>query len=98
MEKIYISNLLEEEANAVEAGVDCDTTVHRNHVIDPPETATVTLGGKNFKWCGSTTHSRESYKDCPHNPKNAPASTLTEYLPNLFYHFKSNKICYHFSS
>ena len=42
------SNLLEEEAilvseNAVQAGVECDTTVHRDHVVDPPETATVTL-------------------------------------------------------
>ena len=69
------SNLLEEEAilvseNAVQAGVECDTTVHRDHVVGPPETATVTLGGKNCKWCGSTTHSRKSHKDRPHNPKN----------------------------
>ena len=74
------SNLLEEEAilvseNAVQAGVECDTTVHSDHVVDPPETATVTLGGKNCNWCGSTTHSRKSHKDCPHNSKNAPAST-----------------------
>ena len=73
-------NLLEEEAllvaeNAVQAGVECDTTVHGDHVVDPPETATVTLAGKNCKWCGSTTHSQKRHKDCPHNPKNALAST-----------------------
>ena len=74
------ANLPEEEAilvaeNAVQAGLECDTTVHRDHLVDPPETATVTLGGKNCKWCGSTIHSRKSHKDYPHNPKNAPVST-----------------------
>ena len=48
------SNLVEEEAifeseNAVQAGVEFDTTVHRDHVVDPSETVTVTLGGKNCK-------------------------------------------------
>ena len=36
--------------NAVKAALECDTTVHGDHVVDPPETATVTLGGKNCKW------------------------------------------------
>lgn len=74
------ANLLEEEAilvaeNAVQAGSECDITVPGDHVVDPPETATVTLGGKKCKWCGSTTHSRKTHKDCPHNPKYAPTST-----------------------
>lgn len=43
--------------NAVQAGSEIDTTLPGDHVVDPPETATVTLGGKKCKWCGSTTHS-----------------------------------------
>ena len=74
------ANLLEEEAilvaeNAVQAGSEIDTTLPGDHVVNPPETATVTLGGKKCKWCGSTTHSRKSHKDCPQNPKNVPTST-----------------------
>ena len=76
------ANLLEEEAilvaeNAVQAGSEIDTTLPGDHVVDPPETATVTLGGKKCKWCGSTTQSRKSHKDCPQNPKNVPTSTRT---------------------
>ena len=39
------------------------------------ENSVVTLGGKNCKWCGSSTHSRKTHKDCPHNPKNASSSS-----------------------
>ena len=44
-------------------------------VAPAPENAVVTLGGKNCKWCGSSTHSRKTHKDCPHNPKNASSSS-----------------------
>ena len=66
--------------NALQARSVCDTTVFGDHVVDPPETATVTLGGKKCKWCGSTTHSRKSHKDCPHNPKNVSNSTAKHFL------------------
>lgn len=75
------SNVLEEEAvllaeNAVRNGVEQGTAPQiPDHEIDAPESAEVTLGGKKCKWCGSTTHSRKTHKDCPHNPKNAPNST-----------------------
>lgn len=36
-------------------------------VNPPPPGATVNIGGKKCKWCGSNTHSRKSHKDCPHN-------------------------------
>ena len=44
-------------------------------VAAAPENSVVTLGGKNCKWCGSSTHSRKTHKDCPHNPKNASSSS-----------------------
>ena len=40
-------------------------------VAAAPENSVVTLGRKNCKWCGSSTHSRKTHKDCPHNQKNA---------------------------
>ena len=44
-------------------------------VAAAPENSVVTLGRKNCKWCGSSTHSRKTHKDCPHNPKNASSSS-----------------------
>ena len=39
------------------------------------ENSVVTLGGKKCKRCGSSTDSRKTHKDCPHNPKNASSSS-----------------------
>lgn len=71
------ANLLEEEAvslasAALREGLASGTTLEANssEVVDVPEKATVTLGGKKCKWCGSNTHSRKTHKDCPHNPRN----------------------------
>ena len=38
--------------------------------VPVPEGATLEVGGKCCKWCGSTTHFRKSHRDCPFN-KNA---------------------------
>ena len=70
-------DLLEEEAvllaqNAVNEGLVSGTEITSGPVPDAPESAVVTLGGKNCKWCGSTTHSCKTHTDCPHNPRNAP--------------------------
>ena len=54
--------------NAVREGLECEPAVQEEQV-DAPETAIVTIGGKTCKWCGSTSHSRRSHKDCPHNKK-----------------------------
>ena len=71
------ANLLEEEAvslasAALREGLGSGTTLGTNssEVVDVPENASVTLGGKKCKWCGSNTHSRKTHKDCPHNPRN----------------------------
>ena len=42
-----------------------------SNIAAAPENSNITLGGKKCKWCGCSTHSRKSHKDCPHNPKNA---------------------------
>lgn len=44
-------------------------------VAAAPENSVVTLGGKKCKWCGSSTHSRKTHKDCPHNSNNASSSS-----------------------
>lgn len=61
-----------------EGAADGCRTMPETSVLDvaaAPENSVVTLGGKNCKWCGSSTHSRKSHKDCPHNPKNASSSS-----------------------
>ena len=61
--------------NAVREGIPdgCSTApeISANDIAAAPENSVVTLGGKKCKWCGSSTHSRKTHKDCPHNPKNA---------------------------
>ena len=74
------ANLLVEEAvllaeNAVRDGLGCEPAITGDHEVTASETATVTLGGKKCKWCGSTTHSRKSHKDCPHNKNNTSTSS-----------------------
>ena len=71
------ANLLEEEAvssasAALREGLACGTTCKTNscEVVDVPENASVTLGGRKYKWCGSNTHSHRTHNDCPHNPRN----------------------------
>lgn len=44
---------------------------------DLPEGATLDIGGRKCKHCGSTTHSRKSHKDCPHNPKRQKTTETT---------------------
>lgn len=63
--------LLEDEAivlaeNAVQEGLGGGPAIQAEQ-IDAPQSAVVTIGGKKCKWCGSTTHSRRSHKDYPHN-------------------------------
>ena len=61
--------------NAVREGIPdgCRTApeISANDIAAAPENSVVTLGGKKCKWCGSSTHSRKTHKDCLHNPKNA---------------------------
>ena len=62
--------------NAISEGNDCQTVpdMSAKDITAAPANSIVTLGGKNCKWCGSSTHSRKSHKDCPQNPKHASNS------------------------
>ena len=66
----------EEEEDAISEGNDCQTVpdMSAKDITAAPANSIVTLGGKNCKWCGSSTHSRKSHKDCPQNPKHASNS------------------------
>lgn len=53
--------------------------------VEPaPEGAVVDLGGKKCKWCGSTSHSRKSHKDCPYNKQNTRHLFIYKYLYILY--------------
>ena len=74
----------EEEALQIAQDATCEVGADGCHtmpgtsaqdVAAAPENSVLTLGGKKCKWCGSSTHSRKTHKDCPHNPKNAPSSS-----------------------
>ena len=71
----------EEEAtviaeNAISEGSGCQTVpdMSAHEITAAPANSFVTLGGKKCKWCGSSTHSRKSHKDCPQNPKHTSNS------------------------
>ncbi|KAK3732460.1 hypothetical protein QZH41_014903, partial [Actinostola sp. cb2023] len=45
-----------------------------------PEGATVSIGGKRCKSCGSTSHMRSSHKDCPNNKKKKRMKNINIYI------------------
>ena len=62
--------------NAISEGNDCQAVpdMSAQDITAAPANSIVTLGGKKCKWCGSSTHTRKSHKDCPQNPKHASNS------------------------
>lgn len=67
------NDLVEEEAlqltwSAIEEGCAPNITLPQS-VAPAPEGAVIEVGGNKCKWCGSTTHSHKSHRDCPYNPK-----------------------------
>ena len=68
--------------NAISEGNDCQTVpdMSAQDITAAPANSIVTLGGKNCKWCGSSTHSRKSHKDSPKIP-NMPQIPIIENSP-----------------
>ena len=62
----------EEEAVMLTETAIADESARPPPVLQPvsaPKGASLEVGGKGCKWCGSKTHMRKSYRDCPFNKK-----------------------------
>ena len=54
--------------------------------VERPEGASVNVGGKACKWCGSTTHTRRSHRDCIRQQNTSDRkkyARLTQRMPKM---------------
>lgn len=75
MEKTLVEEEAVELAEATINDGSAAGVILPDDVAPAPEGAVAEVGGKSCKWCGSTTHSHRSHKDCPHNKSNSSESS-----------------------